>query len=212
MDSNKTEAIKKELRTTTGYSQYNGWNNNRTQYGYHSYNIHDININGQRNPKQRLDIYRKYVDFSNKTVCDFGCNVGAMLHHLPEIKQGIGFDYDNSCIKAGNNISKILNCTNVNLYTHDFDKDPYKNLIDLIQQFNISFLLSLGSWVSSWQTLYSIAIDHSDIIILETNNIKEGQSQLNFFEKKNKNIQLISENSLDDITNNTKRQSFLISS
>ena len=125
------EEIKKELTTTVGNSHYNGWHN-RTSYGYHSYDLDGVKIVGQRNPKIRLDDMKKFINFKDKNVVDFGCNVGAMLHHLPEIKQGFGFDYDTKCITAGNNIAKILGRDNISFYKHDFDKDGYDNLKKLI--------------------------------------------------------------------------------
>ena len=75
----KQSKIKSELRTTLGKSLYNGWSNDRTLYGYHSYNIGDVNIVGQRNPKTRLDEFRKHINFEGKNVLDFGCNVGAFF-------------------------------------------------------------------------------------------------------------------------------------
>ena len=57
-------------------------------------NIDNLSIKGQREPSQRLAIIKKHVNFENKNVIDFGCNSGGMLFHLPEIKQGIGIDYD----------------------------------------------------------------------------------------------------------------------
>ena len=211
MNNTNEYLIRNELIATTNNKHYNGWSN-RTKYGYHSYDIEDIHIPGQRNPRKRLEIYKKYVDFHDVILYDFGCNVGAMLHHLPEINTGIGFDYDAKCILAGNNISKILKLENkIKLYHHDFDKDSYLDLKEKIKPNDISLLLSLGSWVASWKDLYSIALEYSKKIILEINNIKEGEPQLNFFQKKQKQITQIADNSNDDSTGNSERQSFLIS-
>lgn len=203
----REEKIREELKKTTGYDNYNLWNNRDN--GYHSYNIEEINISGQRNPKQRLDEFRKYVEFKDKIVVDFGCNVGAMLHHLNEIKRGIGFDYDLKCIEAAKNISKILGRNNLRYYQHDFDKDSYDRLKSKIdEKVDISFLLSLGSWIASWKELYALALEVSDVIILEINNMEEGQEQLEFFN--DCNVTEIIPASLDDITGNTKRKTYLI--
>jgi len=135
--------IKKELTNTVGKSHYNGWHN-RTTFGYHSYNFDNVNIVGQRNPKIRLSDIKKYIDFSEKNVIDFGCNVGAMLHHLTEIKNGLGFDYDEKCINAANNISNILGRDNLNYNVHDFDKNSYDDLKNKINvKPDIIFILSL---------------------------------------------------------------------
>ena len=94
---NREDQIKFQLAKTVGGSHYNGWHN-RTTYGYHSYNIDEIQIVGQRTPKLRLESFKKHINFDGKKVLDFGCNVGAMLHHLTEIEAGCGLDYDLNCL------------------------------------------------------------------------------------------------------------------
>lgn len=202
--------IKNELIKTVGNGLYNGWNN-RTTFGYHSYNIGDIEIVGQRNPKIRLDILREHINFDNKKVIDFGCNVGAMLHHLHEIGSGIGFDYDIRCIDAANNISGILDRRNIEFHKHDFDINSYDDLIKKIN-FNpdIILLLSIGSWVKSWKKLYEICIGYDCNIILETNNDIEGKDQLDLFRDNDMTIELISPESIDDSTGNYGRKTYLI--
>lgn len=208
--NNREGQIKKELTKTVGKSHYNGWHN-RTNYGYHSYNIDDINIIGQRNPKIRINEIKKHVDFSEKNVIDFGCNVGAMLHHLTEIKNGLGFDYDEKCINAANNISNILGRDNLNYIVHDFDKNSYKELKDKINiKPDIIFILSLGSWVKSWHELYDVCLQYDCEIILEINNVDEGKSQLDFFSQRGFAPELIINNSLDDSTGNNRRKTYLI--
>ena len=204
------DKIKEELSKTVGNRKYNGWNN-RTSYGYHSYNLGGINITGQRNPEMRLNEFKKYVDFTDKVVVDFGCNVGAMLHHLPEIKEGLGFDYDGNCINAATNIAKLIDRDNLKYYTHDFDKNSYNDLTDKINKKpDIILLLSLGSWVKSWEKLYSLALDYNGQVILEINNEDEGKPQLDFFRKKGYEPKMIVNNSLDDSTGNNRRRTYLI--
>ena len=207
---NNQQKIKDLLSQTVGKAHYNGWNN-RTTYGYHSYNIGSINIQGQRNPRKRISAFEKYVKLEEKTVVDFGCNVGSMLHHIPGIKKGIGLDFDKDCIFAASEISKILNLNNLNFLQHDFDKDSYKSLLKVLPEIiDVSLLLSLGSWVASWRDLYSICLDKSKTIILEINNMQEGKSQLDFFESANKEIKEVKEASRDDSTGNLKRKTFII--
>lgn len=210
--NNIEEKIKYEIKSSVGYGLYNGWGNNQTQNGYHSYNIGDVNIVGQRNPKIRLDQFKKFIEFENKKVVDFGCNVGAMLHHLPEISEGIGIDFDEKCINAANNIAKILGYTNQKFYVHDCDKDSYKELKNKLT-FNpdVIFLLSLGSWIKSWRELYSFCLEYKgSVIILEINNEDEGKPQLEFFRTKGYDPKLIIDNSIDDSTNNNRRRTYLI--
>jgi hypothetical protein len=62
----KENIIKLELAKTTYDVGYNGWNNNRTNYGYHSYNIENINIIGQRSPKIRIDNFKNSLNLLRK--------------------------------------------------------------------------------------------------------------------------------------------------
>lgn len=205
---NREEQIKEELIKTVGDTQYNGWNN-RTSFGYHSYNIDEINIIGQRNPKQRIEILSKVIDFKDKNVIDFGCNVGSMLHHLDGIKQGMGFDYDDKCISAANKISNILDKKNLKFIQYDLDRD--NGLSDKIDfDPDIIFILSIGSWVKKWRELYQFCIDLNCDIIIETNNDIEGKDQLDLFRNNNMEIILISDNSKDDSTGNYTRKTYLV--
>jgi len=197
--------IEAELKKTVGKQHYNGWNN-RTTYGYHSYDIGEIHIQGQRNPKMRLDEMRKHVDFKDKTVLDLGCNVGAMLHHLPEIRAGLGVDYDSKCIDAAIKIANILGRKNLLFSINDFDK----NKGWVVPNADIVFLLSIGSWVKSWRELYQKCLDTGAKIILETNNDEEGKPQLEFFEKQGCEIKCIINHSKDDCTGNFGRKTYLI--
>jgi len=204
----KQKQVLSELKKTVGYIKENGWSNNRTAVGYHSIETQGVSIIAQRRPKLRLDKYREYIDFKNKKVIDFGCNIGGMLIHLGEIKEGIGYDFDRNCINAANNISKILNQENKKYHTFNFDTEDYKNL----KKFNpdIVFLLSLGSWIKKWKKLYQYCIDLNCYIVLEINNTKEGEEQIQFFKSHNLNVTLIVDNSLDDTTNNNRRKTYLI--
>ena len=197
------ENIKYKLGATKNISHYNHWGvSDKLQSGYHSYNIANIQLSGQRNPSERLDIFKKYIDFTNKTVVDMGCSTGGMLLHLPELKKGIGFDYDVKSIEAARYISNVLSY-DVN---YCFEVQDLNN-ITTIPNADIVFLLSLGSWIKNWKALYTLCLDVK-IIILETNNDEEGKPQLDFF--RNRKIKLISDASKDDITLNHKRKTYLI--
>ena len=99
--------VKNTMIKTTIKQHSNMWSN-RTTYGYHSFNIFNINISGQRNPVERLKIMKQNVDFKDKTIIDFGCNSGGMLLHLPEIKAGFGYDFNIDCINTANFINRII--------------------------------------------------------------------------------------------------------
>ena len=200
--------IKQLLMSTVGHSHYNGWHN-RTTYGYHGYNIEDINITGQRTPRQRLDAMG--IDFTGKRVLDCGCNVGSMLHHLPEVAWGMGLDYDSKCINVAEKIADILGLDQLRFYTHDFDKinyDLFKQRVSFIPDY--TFLLSLGSWIKSWKELYKQCHNIGGKIILEINNENEGAEQLEFFNNLGRKPKMIVDNSLDDTTGNNRRRTYLV--
>ena len=89
--------IKHYLSLTTKQNHYNNWNN-RTKYGYHSFHIDNININGQRIPHIRLNHMKKKINFKNLNILDIGCNTGGMIFHLQELKSAIGIDFNKECI------------------------------------------------------------------------------------------------------------------
>jgi len=199
--------IEDELIKTTQHSMYNAWHNRNTNYGYHSFNLDGINIQGQRNPKQRLNEFRKYYDFKDKNVLDFGCNVGAMLFHLPEIKSGIGVDFDKTAINSARNISRILQRNDISFIKHDFDKDDYDSLRKKIKaKPDVIFMLALLYWVKSWEELYRFCLSFNCPVFIEVNNDDEGRKHL----PKLKNAKLVMEKSFDDITGNDGRKTYLI--
>jgi hypothetical protein len=203
------EGIQEVLEKTVNKTHYNGWNN-RLQYGYHSFDIYNIRIQGQRKPIQRLHKIKKFYDFTNKQALDFGCNTGGMLLHLPELKKGVGIDYDENCINAATYIAKKVNFSTdykfirADLNAFDFEKElgDYKP--------DILFLLSLGSWVKDWKNLYTKSWNLAQTILLETNNDEEGIPQLMHFKQLGARIQLVSESSDDDCTGNLGRKTYLI--
>ena len=207
-DNTTIQNIKQKLNATTGNVHNNGWNN-RTTFGYHSFNICNINIPGQRNPMKRLQLIRQHVDFKNKTVLDFGCNSGGMLLHLPDIKKGIGYDFNTNCIKAANYINNILQYDNdLTFFVKDLNSLTFGEIKDV--QIDVLFLLALGSWIKKWEELYTYAVGKCNLIVYETNNDREAKPQLNLFKKLKCDISLISLSSTDDITNNHGRKTYLI--
>lgn len=207
-DDETITTLKNKLSNTTHQKTYNGWNN-RTTYGYHSFNIFNFNVQGQRIPIKRFEIIKQFYDFTNKSVIDFGCNTGGMLLHIPEIKSGIGIDYDKKCINFANYFKDILKYNNeLTFITQDLNNFSFEQLNNI--KVDIIFLLSLGSWIKEWKKLYTESYHHADTILLETNNDKEGIPQLELFNNLNCNIQIISDKSMDDTTGNTNRKLYLI--
>lgn len=201
----------KNIMTKTTEKQYsNSWSN-RTSYGYHSFNLFNINIPGQRNPSQRLKIIKQSVDFKDKTVIDFGCNSGGMLLHLPEIKRGFGYDFSKECIDTANFINSVIKFNdNLSFIEKDLNDSNFPELINV--EVDIIFLLALGSWIKNWKELYTYAVNKTKLIIYETNNDQEAKPQLELFKELNCDISIISSQSTDDITNNFGRKTYLIKS
>lgn len=206
-DNETLEVLREKLGNTVGKSHYNGWNN-RTTFGYHSFNIYNFNVNGQRIPKKRFEKIKKYYDFKGKSVIDFGCNNGGMLFHIPEIKKGLGLDYDENCINFANYFKNILKYDNeLTFIKQDLNTFNFQG----IEKVDIIFLLSLGSWVKNWKELYKKCLNYCDNILLETNNDEEGKPQLELFKELNCKIQIVSDKSDDDTTGNLGRKTYLIS-
>jgi len=205
------EILKNALKKTVADKHQNGWHN-RTEFGYHSFHIQTIDIEGQRNPVKRFEKIKPHYDFTGKTVLDLGCNTGGMLFHIPEISKGVGIDFDGLCIDSCNvwkdwllftanyEFHKMdLNQFAVNKWTTEHDVKP-----------DIIFLLSLGSWVQNWRTLYTSCFECAPYLLLETNNDKEGAPQLELFRQLGGTITCVSENSDDDMTGNVGRKTYLI--
>jgi SAM-dependent methyltransferase len=206
-----TNIIKNALRNTVQKKKYNGWANT-TEFGYHSFNVFNLNIQGQRNPEKRFQKIKQFYDFTGKSVLDLGCNTGGMLFHIPEIKKGVGIDYDEDCISACNTLRDRFNFScDLEFYQKDLNECNITEFCKSIHyRPDIVFLLSLGSWVKNWSELYTNVFNTCDTILLETNNDSEGAPQLELFRSLNTTITLISDKSDDDCTGNRLRKTYLI--
>jgi len=197
------------LKLTTTTAHYNGWANGRKEYGYHSFNIGNVRFIGQRDPLQRLNKMRQMYNFTDKYVVDIGSNTGGMLFHLFEIKKGLGVDFDTTCIDASTLIkNKLRAFDHLEFVQRDIQKEEIKDLFVLKP--DVVFLLSMGSWLKNWREVYTTVLENTDTIFLETNNDSEGLPQLNFFKECNSNIDMVSEKSDDDCTNNFGRKTYMI--
>jgi hypothetical protein len=203
MDRNSIK-IRRLLKATVGGSNYNSWRNT-TEYGYHSYDLGGIQIPGQRSIRDRVDVFRDWIDFNGLVAVDLGCNSGGILHHLPELKSGAGFDFDASCIKSAQGISNILG-SDYTFTTHDFDKQGLPD----IGKPDVIFMLSLCSWVKSWRDLVAMAISKNCPVVFETNNEKDAMVNLPFIDTLCESRVLILDNSNDDTTGNHGRKTYIL--
>jgi SAM-dependent methyltransferase len=209
--SETQDELKAALRATVGHVHGNGWNN-RLEFGYHSFQIYNFNVQGQRNPVRRHEKLKPFYDLTDKQVLDLGCNTGGMLFHASQISKGVGIDFDQKCIDSCNIFKKRLNLgCELDFVQGDLNKTSLRELCDTYSlKPDIIFMLSLGSWVANWEGLYRDAYSLVSVILFETNNDRKGEPQLELFKRLGAIITLVSDNSDDDCTGNHGRKMYLI--
>ncbi len=150
---------------------------------------------------------KRILSFRNKRVLDIGCNTGGMLLHIPEIAHGVGLDYDEACIKSAIGMRDTFQFANrLEFHCVDLNRED----LHFKTEFDIGFLLSVGSWVKNWRGLYKKVFDACRVIYLETNNDTEGADQLEFFKDLGVKIHLVIKESLDDSTGNKGRKTYVL--
>jgi len=205
--TNNTEMVKAELRKVIGNAMYNDWQISRSEFGYHSFDMHGVQIAAQRNCRTRVNEFRKHFDFKGKNVLDIGCNVGGMMMHVHESKNGVGIDYDNHTLEAGRNISEIFDLVDkYEFILHDFDKDDINVLLsnNILKNFkpDVIFILSLHAWVTNMHLIRDMCNRYKVPIFYE--GVPEDFMNTPF--KKT----LVMPNSFDDITGNYSRQTYYL--
>ena len=209
----------KSLKKTRGGNFYNHWNVSKFhESGYHSFECFGLSVFGQRRPIERISQIDKYLPFLGKNVLDLGCNAGGMLFHLEHLGKAIGFDFDKRAIRSANFLLKLIKTQNPEFASRfefqqlDLNKEYEFVLSQTIAKYRIdtALLLSLGSWVKNWKSLYEFIHNAGLIIVLETNNIDEGAEQLELFRLLGSKITLISSQSVDDFSGNLGRATYLV--
>jgi hypothetical protein len=135
-----------------------------------------------------------------------------MLLHCSEMLEGVGFEYDERCVKAAREIRAVLNfLPPLRVEQYDLEKGLPVGILNGYKP-DIVFLLSMGSWLKSWRSVYEqvLALEPEGIW-LETNNAGEGEAQLAFFVSKGKNVEKVASSSDDDTTGNHGRSLYFIS-
>jgi SAM-dependent methyltransferase len=146
--------------------------------GYHSVQIGDLWLRGQRDPAERL----RHVpyDFTGKSVLDLGCNQGGSLIAIRDrISWAVGIDYDHRMINVANRIGAYLKAENISFYVLDLEKEPLALIDDLIieHQVSITFLLSVCMWISNWKAVLRYAASVSESMLFESNGSELQQSE-----------------------------------
>ena len=154
--------IIRKLNKTKKNIFYNNWSVNKSlEGGYHSFQTFNLDITGQRNNKLRIEKFSKFLDFRNKSIADFGCSTGGILFHIENAKSYTGIDYDKYSIASARLIKKLISKQDMELsekysfFVRDFDKIKPEELEQILpNNIDISFLLSMGSWVKNWKQIY----------------------------------------------------------
>ncbi len=200
-----------QIKKTQVKKLYNGWDNKceNTHKSYHEFDIPDMGvyIQGQRRTSLRVEKLKNYISFEQKNVLDLGCNVGSMLIHLNDIKQGIGFDIDHTCIETAIEISKILKKGNLSFYTLDLDKD-YES-VPLLFKPDIIFVFSLGMWIKNWKEMYTHILNKypTSTFVFEFNR-HEKNEEFSFLSNLGYNLKYIGTS--DDDRNKVIRTQYII--
>lgn len=167
--------------------------------GYHTIEIGGRQLNGQRNPAERLKAVP--VDFAGKTVLDIGCNQGGMLFEVPQVKWAVGVDYDPRMINAANRIKSLRQIDHMSFYVLDLEKEPLSLLEDLIPEpkVDIVFLLSVCNWIGNWRDVISYGARISNAMLFETTGpAKRQELQIDWLRKVYGDVRLIADRSDDD--------------
>jgi hypothetical protein len=186
--------------------------------GYHSFDIFGFYSLGQRNNSTRIDILERHLTLHGRSIVDLGSNTGGMLYHWPSPSHAIGIDFDKRAIFFAKLLKYIIGKQDIEYASRfkfrrqDLDDFDSGYLMNQFKKYRVDtvLLLSIGSWVKNWRELYTYVASFGVEIILETNNDKEGEAQIQHFKNLNMRIKLLSENSNDDITGNSGRKMYQI--
>ena len=178
--------------------------------GYHTFYFDNFVVSGQRDPKLRISTIP--FDFSNKVVLDIGCNAGGMLFSLSDvIKYGIGVDYDFRLVNTANAISNLHKKSNLRFFVHDLTQQPVSIIDNYIPTINVDviFFLSVCDWIDDCSDIISYCSNTAPNLYFESNGSVEKQAkQKQILMSHFSNVILISDKSVDDISNLNRKAYF----
>lgn len=192
----------RQVLNLLNYAKTSGSSYSASQFpaGYHSIELHGRHIAGQRNPAARLE--QSGLDFTGKSVLDFGSNQGGMLLQLADtLKWGVGVDFDSRLVNAANRIKAIRGSNNVSFYVFNLEKEDLQLLHDLMPEgrADICFLLSVCMWLANWKQVIDAAASLADAVLFETNGSAEQQKeQIQYLKLTFKSVSLVADESADD--------------
>jgi SAM-dependent methyltransferase len=168
--------------------------------GYHTFNLGNKTLRGQRNPEERLK--NVPYDFTNKSVLDIGSNQGGMLNACAnDIKFGIGVDYDARMINVANRIKEHKENRNLQFYVFDLENENLLYLQDFLptDKVDICFLLSVCMWLKNWKELITFVQEISETLLFESNGSDiQQKEQIAYLKSIYREVLLINEISDDD--------------
>jgi 2-polyprenyl-3-methyl-5-hydroxy-6-metoxy-1,4-benzoquinol methylase len=207
--SNGIDNDTQQILNLLNYTKTSGSDYNAQDFpaGYHTIDLNKLHVEGQRKPKERLQIVP--YDFTGKTVLDIGCNQGGMLFSIADkIAHGVGIDYDYRLINASNRIKGYTGTNHLDFYVFDLEKEDLNIINDLIPggKVDIVFLLAVCMWIRNWKQVIDQAKKLSSAMLFESNGAAEVQNeQVAYLRARYKNVQLLSEKSNDDISQHSRR-------
>ncbi|WP_155265114.1 methyltransferase domain-containing protein [Sphingomonas segetis] len=168
--------------------------------GYHSIDLNDQRLSGQRDPRARLA--QVPIDFAGKSVLDLGSNQGGMLLQLADrLKWGVGVDFDHRMVNAANRIKSAKGASPLNFYVFDLQKEDLQIIRDFLpeQRADVCFLLSVCMWLTNWRTVIEFAASIADSVLFESNGTPEQQrDQIEYLGNLLPNVTFLSGESSDD--------------
>ncbi len=167
---------------------------------YHSIALKDLNLRGQRDPMERINLVP--LDFEGKTVLDIGCNQGGMLFSISgKIAHGVGIDYDSRLVNAANKIRSYTKISNVDFYVFNLEDENLDLISDFLpaEKVDVAFLLAVCMWIDNWKEVIQFAKKVSAALLFESNGKSEQQlEQLEYLRSIYSKVDLISAESQED--------------
>ncbi len=180
--------------------------------GYHTLEVDGTVFEGQRNPRERLDLVP--LDFAGKSVLDIGCNQGGMTFALRDrVKWAVGVDFDPKMINACNALRNHLGgSAHLDFYVFDIDRDPHDLLRDFLPEdrVDVVFLLSVCMWVDRWKPLIAFCSRIAETMVFESNGSEKVQeNQLRYLESCYSSVTFLGGKKPDDARKRRNRQLWL---
>lgn len=170
--------------------------------GYQSVTIQGRTFKGQRDTSSRLS--KVPYDFQGKALLDVGCSNGALLHHLaPQLRCGVGLDFNAKCINAANALKAVNDVSNIHFYAFDLDNDDLALLPTFLlnSKVDVCLFLNLSLWVKRWKQVLTACAALTTTLLFEAHGTADEQrEQVDFVRTLFHDLTPLSTSSDDDPT------------